>query len=75
MVVNVEEIKGFLEYTHKLGVLVEDDRVRLGAAGHAEMRNASTPTLARVSLVIGRSTNAATCVSVNALHGQLIVMR
>jgi hypothetical protein len=49
--------------------------VRLGAAGHAEMRNASTPTLARVSLVIGRSTNAATCVSVNALHGQLIVMR
>ncbi len=27
MVVNVEEIKGFLEYTHKLGVLVEDDRV------------------------------------------------
>ena len=50
-------------------------RLRLGAAGHAEMRNASTPTLARVSLVIGRSTNAATCVSVNALHGQLIVMQ
>ena len=27
MIIDVEEVEGFLEHTHKLGVLVEDNRV------------------------------------------------
>ncbi len=48
-------------------------RLRLAATGHAAMRDDYTPSLARVSQVIGQLTNAAICVSVNALRGQLTV--
>ena len=48
-------------------------RLRLVTAGHVVTRNDFTPTLASVSRVIGQSTNAAICVLVNALLGQLTV--